>query len=123
MSKLQRISDSEMEVMQVIWSHRDGLTSGEILKELNKEKNWKPTTIFTFLARLVEKGILKAEKHGRSNKYIPLMSETEYMCYEAKSFLNSTYKGSIKSFITTLYEGNGISNEEIRELKDWLSKR
>lgn len=123
MTKVQKISEAEMEVMQVIWRYDDGVTSAEILQQLNKEKSWKPTTVFTFLSRLVEKGVLKAEKRGKSNQYIPLMSENEYRCFEAKSFLNTTYKGSIKSFIAALYEGESISKEEIEELKNWLSKR
>lgn len=123
MTKAQKISEAEMEVMKIIWSHGKGITSGEILQQLNKEKSWKPTTIFTFLSRLVEKGVLKAEKRGKSNLYTPLMSEKEYLCFEAKSFLNSTHRGSIKSFIAALYEGDGISKEEIEELKSWLSKR
>lgn len=123
MSKIQKISESELEVMRVIWASGGPITSAEILQELNKEKDWKPTTIFTFLARLVEKGIIKAEKNGKAKQYFPLMSESEYKRFETRSFLNSVHKGSIKNFIAALYEGDDISKEEIEDLKKWFSQR
>ncbi|MDD2402588.1 MAG: BlaI/MecI/CopY family transcriptional regulator, partial [Clostridia bacterium] len=49
--------------------------------------------------------------------------ECEYRQFKTRSFLNSVHKGSIKCFIAALYEGDGISKEEIRELKKWLSQR
>ena len=123
MNKIQKMSESEMEVMQVIWAAGGSITSAELLHELNKEKDWKPTTVFTFLARLVEKGILTAVKHGKANQYISFVSEDEYRQYETRSFLNSVHKGSVKSFITALYEGDDISKEEIEELKKWFLQR
>lgn len=123
MCKIQKISKSEMEVMQVIWDSEDPLTSSEIQQALNKEKNWKPTTVLTFLARLGEKGIIKTLKKGKSNQYIPLISEREYKQFETRSFLNSVHKGSVKSFMTALYEGDDITKEEIEDLKKWFSQR
>ncbi|GAB6087255.1 BlaI/MecI/CopY family transcriptional regulator [Alkaliphilus crotonatoxidans] len=122
MSKLQRISEAEMEVMQVIWASEEGITAAEILQKLNQEKDWKPTTVFTFLSRLVEKGVLKAVKQGKAKRYIPLMSEGEYKCLEARTYLDRVHNGSIGSFITALYEGDGISQEEIEELRKILLK-
>ncbi|MDD2401849.1 MAG: BlaI/MecI/CopY family transcriptional regulator [Clostridia bacterium] len=123
MRKIQEISKSEMEVMQVIWAAEGSVTSAEIQQVLNKGKSWKPTTVLTFLARLAEKGIIETSKKGKSNQYVPLISECEYRQFKTRSFLNSVHKGSIKCFIAALYEGDGISKEEIRELKKWLSQR
>ncbi|NLK51129.1 MAG: BlaI/MecI/CopY family transcriptional regulator [Syntrophomonadaceae bacterium] len=123
MREIQKISESEMEVMQVIWGFEKTLTSAEILQALNQKKDWKPTTVFTFLARLAEKGIITSSKKGKVNQYIPLISESDYRQFETYSFLNTVHKGSVKSFISALYEGDGIKKEEIEELKKWFAQK
>ena len=55
---MQRISDAEMELMQVIWNNENPLTSREVM-ELLPNNQWKPTTILTMLSRLMEKGFLQ----------------------------------------------------------------
>lgn len=124
MSKIQRMSDAEKEVMQIIWAVGGSISSSWLLDELkNRNKDWKPNTVLTFLARLIEKGILTAKKHGRANEYIPLVSENEYKRFETRSFLDSVYDGSIKKFISALYEGDDLTTDEIEDLKKWFSQR
>lgn len=120
---MQKMSEAEMEVMKAIWTLGGEVTSGELQKALDKD--WKPTTILTFLARLVEKGILTVKKggKGKANIYTALVSENGYKNFETQSFLKSVHKGSVKNFIATLYEGNNISQNEINELKEWFSKK
>ncbi len=123
MSKIQKMSDSEMEVMREVWAAGGPVTSAQLLEKFGADKGWKPTTVLTFLARLVEKGILEKERQGKANRYIPAVSESEYKNFEARSFLNEVYNGSVKSFVTALFDGNDISREEIEELKKWFSQR
>ena len=49
------ISDAEWDVMKVVWDHGP-LTSGDVVKRLADEKDWKPRTVKTLLSRLVQKG-------------------------------------------------------------------
>ncbi|MEN6327896.1 MAG: BlaI/MecI/CopY family transcriptional regulator [Syntrophomonas sp.] len=123
MRKIQKISESEREVMQVIWDSWQPLSSAEILQAFKEKKNWKPTTVLTFLARLAEKGIITASKSGKTNQYTPLISENEYKQFETRSFLNTVHKGSVKSFMTALYEADDIKSEETEELKKWFSQK
>ncbi|HOV25495.1 MAG TPA: BlaI/MecI/CopY family transcriptional regulator [Pseudobacteroides sp.] len=124
MSKLQRMSDAEREVMQLVWAAGRSVSSAKLLNDLKAiNKEWKPNTVLTFLARLIEKGILTSVRHGRSNEYIPLITESEYKQFETRTFLNSVHDGSVKSFITALYEGNDLTAEEISELKQWFSQK
>lgn len=66
MNSIQKMSDAEAEVMRVIWAAEGPVTSQAVLAELNKRKDWKPTTVLTFLSRLTEKGLLRTEKRKRS---------------------------------------------------------
>jgi predicted transcriptional regulator len=124
MSKLQKMSDAEREVMQFVWAAGRSVSSAKLLDDLKTiNREWKPNTVLTFLARLIEKGILTSVRHGRSNEYIPLITESEYKQFETRTFLNSVHDGSVKSFITALYEGNDLTAEEIAELKQWFSQK
>lgn len=125
MKDFHKLSETEMELMQVIWAYDHPVTSSELLDIFaqTKGKEWKGQTIATFLARLVDKGVLTAMKQGRSNTYVPLLSYEEYKQWEAQSVLDQMYQGSIKNFLSALYDGKKLSKEDISELKQWLSEK
>lgn len=121
-NKNLKISESEMEIMKIIWANTEAVTTNDILNSLPKDNSWKLTTVLTFASRLVKKGILNMEKIGRINYYTPAMSEQEYKEFQSKSFLEEMYSGSIKNFIATLYNGKSVNKEELEELKEWFLK-
>ncbi|GIP31794.1 BlaI/MecI/CopY family transcriptional regulator [Paenibacillus sp. J2TS4] len=125
MKEFQKLSDTEMELMQVIWGCGSPVTSSELLRIFAEDrgKEWKGQTISTFLARLVDKGVLEATKQGRANTYVPRLSPEEYKLWEAQSVLDGLYQGSVKNFLSALYDGKKMSKEEIAELKQWFSEK
>ena len=126
MTNFQKLSETEMEVMQIIWESSHPVTSGELLDIFaqNKGKEWKGQTIATFLARLVEKGVLiSTKKQGRVNIYTPRISPEEYKSQEAKSLLETLYEGSVKNFLATLYDGKELTKDEMTELRRWFAEK
>ncbi|MGI6066612.1 MAG: BlaI/MecI/CopY family transcriptional regulator [Bacillota bacterium] len=126
MNNFQKMSETEMEVMQVIWEVGRPVITSELLGifSQDKGKKWKGQTIATFLARLIEKGILMiTEKNGRVNTYAPRMSPEEYRSQEAKSLLETLYDGSVKNFLATLYDGKELTKNEIAELRRWFAEK
>ncbi len=85
MGNKYQISDSEWIVMKVIWTNETA-TASEIIEALASEREWAPKTIRTMLNRLVSKGIIDFTKEGRVYKYYPLVSSTETIESETKSF-------------------------------------
>jgi predicted transcriptional regulator len=125
MTNFQKLSETEMEVMQIIWTSDHPITSSELLDIFaqQKGKEWKGQTIATFLARLVEKGVLTSIKQGRANIYKPRISPEEYRRQEAKSVLETLYEGSVKNFLTTLYDGKELTKGEMTELRRWFAEK
>lgn len=125
MNEFQKLSETEAELMQVIWECDHPVTSTELLRIFaeRKGKKWKGQTISTFLSRLVDKGVLEATRQGRTNMYVPRLSPEEYKLWEAESVLDELYQGSVKNFLSALYDGEKISKEEISELKQWFSEK
>ncbi|MCM3716665.1 BlaI/MecI/CopY family transcriptional regulator [Halalkalibacter oceani] len=122
MKQIKKLSDTEMELMEVIWACDPPVTSSELLRIfLKRDKTWKAQTISTFLSRLVDKGLLKATRIGRTNHYAPCLSQKAYKLWETENVLDALYEGSVKNMISALYDGDKLSDEDISELKQWFS--
>lgn len=116
------ITAAEMEIMQVVWSAGEPVTSNEIMAKLPDKKL---TTIVTLAGRLIEKGVLASEKVGRSHahQYSALISEKEYKKIQTRNFLSTVHKGSAKSLLSALFDGDGLTAADLKELKDYMKKK
>ncbi|HJH10966.1 MAG TPA: BlaI/MecI/CopY family transcriptional regulator [Metalysinibacillus jejuensis] len=122
MTEFQKLTDTELEVMQVIWKLNRSVTSSELL-EIFSKKSWKGQTINTFLSKLVDKGLLSVTRgKWRVNHYSPCVTFKEYKKREAKSVLDTMYQGSMTTFLATLYDDE-VTEDELVELKQWLSEK
>ena len=121
MKQFQSLSESEMEVMRVIWASPTPVTSAEMLERFSA-KGWKIQTVSTFLTRLVDKGALKTEKRGRGNLYSPALTPEEYRRREARNVVDTMYGGSMLDFMAAFYGGNHADKRELDELRDWFER-
>ena len=115
---LQQVSDSELELMKIVWASGGRALYAQIMDELVKEgRVWQKNTVITLLSRLVDKGLLKTSKIGRRNEYTALVSEAEYQTAQARTLLNKLYQGDAKGLVATLIQGDMLSEEDYEELK------
>lgn len=118
----QRLPESELDIMLVLWNGTPPMTRPEIEKVINTKKNLAPTTILSLLTRLEAKNFVEVTKQGKMNLYTPLVSQTDYQAHESHSVLEKLYRNSLKKFVTSLYQGKKISSEEIQDLSDFLKE-
>jgi BlaI family penicillinase repressor len=118
MSTPPKISDTEWEIMRVLWI-KNPLTSGEIKERTGMHLQ----TAKTYLGRLVKKGALGFSKSGRSYLYRPLFSEGECQKLESRSFLDRVFGGSLHPMLSHLVEENALSDEEVAKLRKVLNQR
>lgn len=121
MALLQQISQSEMQVMEILWETGEAMTSARIIALLEQNHAWKPSTVWTFLGRLTEKGMVRAEKQGKRSYYTPVISREEYRRAQTRDFLEQVHGGSVKSFFAALGGGSHLEPGELEELKRWLN--
>ena len=121
MEFFQSLSESEMEIMRYVWESGDAVTTS-ILLAVFAHKGWKAQTMSTFLARLVDKGVLEAERRGKTNYYSPILTETEYHSQEARQLVDDKYHGSMLDFLSAFYGGGKLSREEADSLRNWFDK-
>ena len=115
---IQSASDSELALMQIIWSAGGRARYAQIMAELAQSgRPWQKNTVITLLSRLADKGMLKTSKAGRRNEYIALVTEADYRSAQARTLVSKLYSGSAKGLVATLIQGEMLSEEEYRELK------
>ena len=121
MKKTPRISESEWQVMKVVWG-KNPSTANEVVQALSETK-WSPRTIKTLLNRLVNKKALGFERKGREYHYYPLAAEDECIRAESKSFVARVYGGAMKPMLAAFIENENLSAEDLKELKRILDKK
>ena len=114
MTEIPKISESEWEVMKLLWN-KSPLTSEEIICSLSEDK--------TFIIRLTKKAAIGYEKEGRIYKYYPLVDEKDCRKYENKSFLQKVYSGSLGVLLSNFLEEETLSTNEIEELERILKEK
>lgn len=116
MNKLvSKITDSELEVMRVLWEAGYELPIADIRRSLEQSSDWDSSTIKTLLRRLCDKGVVEAIKK-EVFYYKPLISEQEYNEYTTQSLIDRLYAGSAKSLVASLLGGNKLNAADIKEL-------
>ncbi|QIK57479.1 BlaI/MecI/CopY family transcriptional regulator [Erysipelothrix sp. HDW6A] len=123
MKTLKSISESELEIMDLLWLKESQYTAKEIQELLSETNDWKITTVQTFLTRLVDKGYLSIEKRHRVNYYTPIITRDEVASMEAKRIVSNLKMSSMSGLITTLIDEDGLTNAEIDELREWLKTK
>lgn len=118
----QRLPESELDIMLVLWNHTPPMNRMEIEKVINTKKSLAPTTILSLLARLEAKNFVEVTKQGKMNLYTPLVSQSDYQAHESQSVLEKLYGNSLEKFVTSLYQGKKVSSEEIQNLSDFLKE-
>ncbi|WP_028987945.1 BlaI/MecI/CopY family transcriptional regulator [Thermicanus aegyptius] len=122
MKKIQQISDAEKQIMEIIWEASRPVTTSEIIQRLPEGNTWKQNTVITFLARLMEKGIIKAIRVGKANHYEPCITEQEYRNFETRQFIKDVHKGSVLGLISTLCDSGDLTREDIEKLMKRLEE-
>ena len=120
MKPIPKISETEWEVMQVLWA-KAPLSAAEIIEALTaKDSTWHPKTAKTLLNRLVKKRALGYKQEGRAYLYRPLVKEADCAVAESESFLDRIFGGSLQPMLAHLVERKKLTTAEIHELKRLL---
>ena len=120
MKASKKISAAEREIMNIIWESKKALCVNDIF-DILAEKDWKYTTVATFLTRLCQKEILTCEKKGKQNYYAAAISLEQYLKEQTEEFVNDLYGGNSADFIAALAKDK-ISKNDYDELMSILKK-
>ncbi|KRL63930.1 CopY/TcrY family copper transport repressor [Lactobacillus psittaci] len=117
----ENISSAEWDVMRIIWT-LDQAKCSEIIAELKPKNNWSESTIKTLIRRLIEKGIVSADKTGRTFTYSATVSENEMMYQVAKGMFSNMCDMHKGQLLIRLIKELPLSKSAIQEIQTELTQ-
>lgn len=118
----QKLPDTELKVMQVIWHSETPISTAAIREELQKERPWNLSALQTLLGRLVNRGFLATEKRGKSRFYDPLVTEEVYLAEDSRRYFQKWTGGSLRDLVACLYETHSVTKEDLEDLKAFIEE-
>jgi len=122
MPQISQLPDAEYDVMQIIWNESTPITSVQIDEKLREMKTWHISTVKTLLRRLVARGFLSAQKHGKELFYTPQITQDEYIKAETELFMAKFHKKSLRGLMRAMYSDKKPSDEDIAEIEEWFKE-
>ncbi len=116
-----RLPESELEVMQVIWEAGKAVNTDYILSRL--KRSWTRQTVLKLLSRLEERGFVSYYRDGKFKMYTPSVEREEYLEAESRSFLSRMHFGSVKNLVAALYNGSALSDSDLAELEEYIREK
>ena len=117
-----KLSDAELEILEVLWTAGEPLNTAQIRSMLEENKSWERTTVLTLIQRLVKKGMLHQEKR-EVYYYSPAVSREAYVKEETKNFVNKFFHGRSGNMAAALMADDDLTKEDIKELRDFFNSR
>ena len=110
-----KIFESEYRFCLSLWEHETEKSS-ELVKLWREQLGWKPTTTYTVLRRLSDRGVLKNE----NTIVTSLVSKDEVQAAEIDELVEKKFEGSVPAFFAAFTKRRKISQEEIDEVQKMI---
>ena len=103
-----KVFESEYRFCLILWEH-EPIRSGELVNLCRDQLGWKPTTTYTVIKRLSERGVLKNDNSVVS----ALVTKDEVQAAEISEMVEKTFEGSLPAFIAAFTKHQKITDEEL----------
>ena len=112
-----KVFESEYRFCLILWEH-EPIKSSELVKLCKEQLGWKPTTTYTVIKRLSERGVLRNENTIVSS----LISKDEVQASEIEEMVEKTFEGSLPAFVAAFTKHQKISEKEIDEVQKMIDR-
>ena len=107
-----KVFESEYRFCLILWKH-EPIKSRELVELCKKELGWKPTTTYTVIKRLSERGILK----NQNTIVTALVSKEEVQLSELDELVETKFEGSLPAFIAAFARRQKLSQKDVEEIQ------
>ena len=112
-----KILESEYRFCLILWENEPVKSSK--LVELCKERlGWKPTTTYTVIKRLSERGVLKNE----NTLVTSLVSKDAVQASELNEMVEKTFEGSLPAFFAAFTKQQRLSDADIDAVQEMIDR-
>ncbi|MBQ3227156.1 MAG: BlaI/MecI/CopY family transcriptional regulator [Clostridia bacterium] len=112
-----KVFESEYRFCLILWEH-EPIKSSELVNLCRDQLGWKPTTTYTVIKRLSERGVLKNENTIVSS----LVTKDEVQAAEINEMVEKTFEGSLPAFVAAFTKHQKLSEEEIDAVQAMIDR-
>ena len=112
-----KVFESEYRFCLILWEN-EPVKSSKLVELCSQELGWKPTTTYTVIKRLSERGVLKNEKTIVTS----LVSKDQVQAAELNEMVEKTFEGSLPAFIAAFTKHQKISDAEIDAVQEMIDR-
>ncbi|WP_250228781.1 BlaI/MecI/CopY family transcriptional regulator [Anaeropeptidivorans aminofermentans] len=118
--KIPKVTDGELAVLDILWEKGD-MNASDMVKELKEKKDWNRNTTYTFINRLVNKGIVERSEPNFLCR--TLYDRQEVGLSETKGFVEKMFQGSFDGLVSAFISSDEISTEDIRKIEEIIRRK
>ena len=112
-----KVFESEYRFCLILWEH-EPVKSSRLVDLCREQLGWKPTTTYTVIKRLSERGVLKNE----NTVVTSLVSKEEVQAAELNDMVEKTFEGSLPAFIAAFTKHQKLSDAEIDAVQQMIDR-
>ncbi len=112
-----KIFESEYRFCLILWEH-EPVRSSRLVELCREQLGWKPTTTYTVIKRLSERGVLKNE----NTVVTSLVSKDQVQAAELNEMVEKTFEGSLPAFIAAFTKHQTLTEEEIDAVQQMIDR-
>lgn len=112
-----KVFESEYRFCLILWEN-EPVKSSKLVELCKEQLGWKPTTTYTVIKRLSERGVLKNE----NTVVTSLISKDEVQAGELNEMVEKTFEGSLPAFIAAFTKHQKISDKEIDAVQQMIDR-
>ncbi len=110
-----KVFESEYRFCLLLWEH-EPIKSTELVKLCKEQLGWKPTTTYTVIKRLSERGVLKNENTMVSS----LVTKEQVQAAEIDELMEKKFEGSFPAFLAAFTKRGKLSAQELDEVQNMI---
>ena len=112
-----KVFESEYRFCLILWEH-EPVKSSELVTLCKEQLGWKPTTTYTVIKRLAERGVLVNEKsYVRS-----IVSKDEIQLAELDEMFEKRFESNLPAFIAAFAKHQNLTESEVEEIKKIIER-
>lgn len=112
-----KVFESEYRFCLILWEH-EPVKSSELVNLCQQQLGWKPTTTYTVIKRLSDRGVVKNEDTIVSS----LVTKEEVQAMEINEMVEKTFEGSFPAFVAAFTKHQKITGEEIDAIQQMIDR-
>jgi predicted transcriptional regulator len=112
-----KVFESEYRFCLILWEN-EPVKSSKLVELCKEQLGWKPTTTYTVIKRLSERGVLKNE----NTVVTSLVTKDQVQASELNEMVEKTFEGSLPAFIAAFTKHQKISEAEIDAVQEMIDR-